>query len=115
LQNKINERWKILRNELGLTKQSFKDYRKNLIAARNNNVALPSAFTINRQRDREYGYISPFNNNFRNFKLEKDFLFILFSSSNFLHSGPFFNHLECNDFINFSSPVCSLNYSIYYV
>ncbi|PKY50670.1 hypothetical protein RhiirA4_467264 [Rhizophagus irregularis] len=101
-----NEKWKHLCDVLGLTKQSFKDYRKNLKSNRNhNNDIRPSDFTLDPRRNREFGYISPFNNNFRNFKLEKDFLFILFTSSNFLHSGPFFSHLECNEFIDYSSPL----------
>ncbi|PKY57390.1 hypothetical protein RhiirA4_478427 [Rhizophagus irregularis] len=111
-----NEKWKALRDQLGLTKQSFKDYRKNLKTNRNNNnEVVPSDFILNPRRYREFGYINPFNNNFRNFKLEKDFLFILFTSSNFLHSGPFFSHLECTEFIDYSSSACVLNYAIYNV
>ncbi|CAB5095998.1 unnamed protein product [Rhizophagus irregularis] len=107
-----NEKWKALRDELNITKKSFKDYRKNFINERRNIGTSSVPNSSNRQHDREYGYINPFND-FRNFKLDKEFLFILFSSSNFLHSGSFFSHLECNDFLDYSSPVCSFDYNIY--
>ncbi|GBC33961.2 hypothetical protein GLOIN_2v1780032 [Rhizophagus irregularis DAOM 181602=DAOM 197198] len=60
------------------------------------------------------GYINPYND-FRNFKQHRDFLYILFSSSNFLHSGPFFKHLECTEIIDYSSPTCTDAQFIYNV
>lgn len=69
--------------------------------------------TYRTKRVHNHIYTNSFND-FRNFKLQKDFLFILFSSSNFLHSGPFFNHLECNDRVYFSSSCNSNNISSFY-
>ncbi|PKK75231.1 hypothetical protein RhiirC2_773865 [Rhizophagus irregularis] len=96
---KRNEKWKIQRDLLGLSKKSFKEYHQTF---RNNSLSQSSS--RNRHRTiRDFNYVNPFNN-FRNFKLSKDFLYILFSSSNFLHSGSFFTHLEANDIINYNSP-----------
>ncbi|PKC05193.1 hypothetical protein RhiirA5_378822 [Rhizophagus irregularis] len=96
-----NEKWKLLRTELGLTKKSFLNYRKNITS---DPLVIHDITPLDSRRNprkrKIFTYTNPFCNNFRNFKLEKDFLFILFTSSNFLHSGPFFNHLECNDIIN---------------
>ncbi|PKY59654.1 hypothetical protein RhiirA4_482587 [Rhizophagus irregularis] len=105
---KRNEKWKIQRELLGITKKSFTDYHKNF----RNNTSTRSANNNIRNRNRDFIYINPFND-FRNFKLQKDFLFILFSSSNFLHSGPFFKHLEANDFINYNSP-SSIDISLFF-
>lgn len=56
----------------------------------NHSLALPA---LRRHRSRrDYVYTNPFND-FRNFKTSLDYLFILYTSSNFLHSGPFYNHL----------------------
>ncbi|PKK57645.1 hypothetical protein RhiirC2_797668 [Rhizophagus irregularis] len=82
---KCNEKWKFQRDLLGLTKTSFKEYSQNF----RNNVSSQS---------------SPRNNRRLELKSQKDFLFILFSSSNFLHSGSFFTHLEANDTITYDSP-----------
>ncbi|CAB5196506.1 hypothetical protein RhiirA5_415138 [Rhizophagus irregularis] len=96
---KRNEKWKIQRDLLGLTKKLFKDYHQTY---RNNPLSQPSS--RNSQRNIcDFNYTNPFNS-FRNFKLSKDFLYILFSSSNFLHSGPFFTHLEANVDITYNSP-----------
>ncbi|CAB5192257.1 unnamed protein product [Rhizophagus irregularis] len=97
---KRNEKWKLQRELMGITKASFKDYHKNL----RDKVTTRTSHNNTRRREREFIYINPFND-FRNFKLQKDFLFILFSSSNFLHSGPFFKHLEMNDVVNYNSPL----------
>ncbi|CAB4435335.1 unnamed protein product [Rhizophagus irregularis] len=88
-----NQKWKLLRDAWGITKKSFTKYRE--IFSRNQRTAATfnRPITIDNNRDLERGYINPFND-FRNFKLDKDFLFILFSSSNFLHSGSFFSHLD---------------------
>ncbi|PKK57024.1 ribonuclease H-like protein [Rhizophagus irregularis] len=84
----------------GLSKKSFKEYHQTF---RNNPLSQSSS--RNRQRIiRDFNYINPFNY-FRNFKLSKDFLYILFTSSNFLHSGSFFTHLEANDTINYKTPL----------
>ncbi|PKY17728.1 hypothetical protein RhiirB3_430406 [Rhizophagus irregularis] len=105
---KRNEKWKIHRELLGLTKKSFKEYYQTY---RHNPSAQPSS--RNRQRNnREFNYSNPFNS-FRNFKLSKDFLYILFSSSNFLHSGPFFTHLKANDDITYNSP-SSIDVCLFY-
>ncbi|PKY33184.1 hypothetical protein RhiirB3_451909 [Rhizophagus irregularis] len=105
---KRNDKWKIQRDLLGLTKKSFKDYHQTY---RHNPSAQPSS--RNRQRNiRDFNYINPFNS-FHNFKLSKDFLYILFSSSNFLHSGPFFTHLEANDEITYNSPL-SIDACLFY-
>ncbi|PKY59297.1 hypothetical protein RhiirA4_481908 [Rhizophagus irregularis] len=88
-----NQKWKLMRDAWGITKRSFTKYQD--IFPRNERAA--AAFNrmldIDNNREMERGYINPFND-FRNFKLDKDFLFILFSSSNFLHSGSFFSHLD---------------------
>lgn len=108
-----NEIWKEKRKDWSLDKKAFTNYRKNH-GPNTDNLGVSHTNGSHNNHDREYGYISPFND-FRNFKLEKEFLFILFSSSNFLHSGSFLSHLKSNDFIDYSSPICSLNYSIYNV
>jgi hypothetical protein len=111
---KRNAIWKTVRSDMGLTKASFKNYYKLNRKSNNNLSDSSSSSNLNTQRHVDIGYINPFND-FRNFKLQKDFLYILFSSSNFLHSGSFFKHLECNDFIKYSSPICNDNYFIYNV
>ncbi|UZO02767.1 uncharacterized protein OCT59_021246 [Rhizophagus irregularis] len=108
-----NNIWKTIRSDWGLTKKHFIKYRetfltelRTLAAVRRTDPPIPN--------DRERGYINPFND-FRNFKLDKDFLFILFSSSNFLHSGAFFTHLDGVQYVDNLSYRSLLNYSIYIV
>ncbi|PKK65029.1 hypothetical protein RhiirC2_786709 [Rhizophagus irregularis] len=86
--------------------QTFLAELRILAAVRRTDPPIPN--------DRERGYISPFND-FRNFKLDKDFLFILFSSYDFLHSGAFFTHLDGVQYVDNLSYNSSLNYSIYNV
>ncbi|PKY17509.1 hypothetical protein RhiirB3_430153 [Rhizophagus irregularis] len=93
-----NQKWKVIKSAMGLTKLSFKNYHKNF---KDFNNPVTDANTSRRiRRVQDHIYTNP-HNDFRNFKLDKDFLFILFSSSNFLHSGPFFKHLECNDRVTY--------------
>ncbi|CAB5181195.1 unnamed protein product [Rhizophagus irregularis] len=110
-----NQKWKALRDAWGITKKSFTKYRDIFSRNQRTAAALKRPVVIDNNRDMERGYINPFND-FRNFKLDKDFLFILFSSSNFLHSGSFFSHLDevfsFNNVIINNSP---FNYAIYNV
>ncbi|POG81469.1 hypothetical protein GLOIN_2v1868257 [Rhizophagus irregularis DAOM 181602=DAOM 197198] len=94
-----NNIWKTIRSDWGLTKKHFIKYRetfltelRTLAAVRRTDPPIPN--------DRERGYINPFND-FRNFKLDKDFLFILFSSSNFLHSDTHVYSLCCSFFLSY--------------
>lgn len=109
-----NSKWKNLRSELGLSKASFKTYYKDFkhLGASNNDDIRQEDHSNRRARGSTY--VNPFND-YRNFKLQKDFLFILFTSSNFLHSGPFFKHVECNNYINYPSHDHRLTSSIYNV
>ncbi|EXX67215.1 ribonuclease H-like domain-containing protein [Rhizophagus irregularis DAOM 181602=DAOM 197198] len=72
-----NQKWKALRDVWGITKKSFTKYRD--IFSRNQRIA--AAFNrpvvIDNNRDMERGYINPFND-FRNFKLDKDFYLFYF-------------------------------------
>ncbi|PKY59604.1 hypothetical protein RhiirA4_482478 [Rhizophagus irregularis] len=89
-----NQLWKIQRDNWGLSKKNFTKYRELYTRSQRAIAAANRPLIINEHNSiHERGYINPFND-FRNFKLDKDFLFILFSSSNFLHSGAFFSHLE---------------------
>ncbi|PKY57665.1 hypothetical protein RhiirA4_478875 [Rhizophagus irregularis] len=100
-----NQLWKTQRDVWGITKKSFIHYRELFTRTQRVSAAISRTSVINNNRDLERGYINPFND-FRNFKLDKDYLFILFSSSNFLHSGAFFTHLEgvsfSDNFISFT-------------
>ncbi|CAB4403686.1 unnamed protein product [Rhizophagus irregularis] len=91
-----NQIWHTRRENWGISKKTFTKYRE--LYTRSQRAMAATSRTIipineDHNNERERGYINPFND-FRNFKLDKDFLFILFSSSNFLHSGAFFTHLE---------------------
>ncbi|CAB4436858.1 unnamed protein product [Rhizophagus irregularis] len=91
-----NQIWHTRRENWGISKKNFTKYRE--LYTRSQRATAATSRTIipineDHNNERERGYINPFND-FRNFKLDKDFLFILFSSSNFLHSGAFFTHLE---------------------
>jgi hypothetical protein len=60
-----NEKWKTLRQELGLTKKSFTDYRKNMIATRSDDRDnTPLIPIINRRKRNRSEYVNPFMNNF---------------------------------------------------
>lgn len=52
-----NEKWKIQREFMGLTKKSFKDYHKTY----RNNMPTRLLNNNNRRRDRNFIYINPFN------------------------------------------------------
>ncbi|PKK77326.1 hypothetical protein RhiirC2_771468 [Rhizophagus irregularis] len=80
-----NQLWKTTRDAWGLNKKSFVKYREIFTSDQRTAAVFSRTQIINNNRDLERGYINPFND-FRNFKLDKDFFFILFSSSNFLHS-----------------------------
>ncbi|PKC66601.1 hypothetical protein RhiirA1_459506 [Rhizophagus irregularis] len=86
--------WKDWKSANGLTKNDFKNYAKNF--HRNNQQTSSDEFMLRREvrhrTTREY-VNSHFD--FRNYKNHTDLLFILFSLSNFLHSGPFYNHCRC--------------------
>ncbi|GET64968.1 ribonuclease H-like domain-containing protein [Rhizophagus irregularis DAOM 181602=DAOM 197198] len=86
--------WKDWKSANGLTKNDFKNYTKNF--HRNNQQTSSDEFMLRREvrhrTTREY-VNSHFD--FRNYKNHTDLLFILFSLSNFLHSGPFYNHCRC--------------------
>lgn len=77
---------------VNLSKQDFKNYRTGRVPD-----SFPSSSDTDRpSRDRPsntFEYVNP-HHDFRNYKINVDYLYILFSSSNFLHSGPFFNHLD---------------------
>jgi hypothetical protein len=107
-----NSKWKILRSELGLSKSSFKTYYKDFKQSGTPSDTRHDNQTPRRERERDSIYVNPFND-YRNFKLQKDFLFILFTSSNFLHSGPFFKHLECNDYVKYLPPN-NIDISLFY-
>lgn len=83
-----NAKWKTLHSDMALSKALFKTYYKTFHNS-NNNLSGSSSSNANTRRSYEYGYINLFND-FWNFKLQKEFLYILFSSLNFLHSGTFF-------------------------
>lgn len=100
-------------NGMGLTKNDFKKYSHVHRQTRNSRADVSSTNTHIRNH-RDHNYINPYCD-FRNFKLHKDFLYILFSSSNFLHSGSFYTHLEPNDFNNYTSPINSNERFIYFV
>ncbi|PKY41145.1 hypothetical protein RhiirA4_454666 [Rhizophagus irregularis] len=102
-----------MRSDMGLSKRSFKNYHKDFPRSNNNQAGIIDS-TIHTRRNYENIYVNPYND-FRNFKLHKDFLYILFSSSNFLHSGPFYKHLESNNVINYTSPICIDDNFIYNV
>lgn len=86
--------WKDWKSANGLTKNDFKNYAKNF--RRNNQQTSSDEFMprreVRRRTTREY--VNP-HFDFRNYKNHTDLLFILFSSLNFLHSGPFYNHCRC--------------------
>ncbi|PKY59553.1 hypothetical protein RhiirA4_515610 [Rhizophagus irregularis] len=109
-----NRKWKLLRDAWGITKSSFTKYREIFSRHQRAAAALNRTLVVDNNREMERGYINPFND-FRNFKLDKDFLFILFSSSNFLHSGSFFSHLD--EVFSFNNVVNNnfLNLAIYNV
>ncbi|PKK71530.1 hypothetical protein RhiirC2_778276 [Rhizophagus irregularis] len=88
-----NQLWKTTRDAWDINKKSFIKYRETFTSDQRVAVAISRTQNINNNRDLKRGYINPFND-FRNFKLDRDLLFILFSSSNFLHSGAFFSHLD---------------------
>lgn len=60
----------------------------------------------------DWVYVNPLNN-FRNYKNHNDLLFIIFSSSNFLHDGSFFTHL--NDFPIISNVLIDYRHVPFYV
>lgn len=53
------------------------------------------------------------HHDFRNYKSNMDYLYILFSSSNFLHSGPFFDHID--KFSPHHMSVMSFRHLLFYV
>jgi hypothetical protein len=86
-----SQEWKNWKTIHGVTKEDFKKYRQRY----KNTSNLPTSSSLHRRdprRVRSAIYINP-QNDFRNYKNERDLLFILFSSSNFLHSGPFYDHI----------------------
>ncbi|PKK76469.1 hypothetical protein RhiirC2_707376 [Rhizophagus irregularis] len=102
-----NQLWKTTRDAWGLNKKAFLKYRELFTSDQRVAAIISRTQVINNNRELERGYINPFND-FQNFKLDKDFLFILFSSSNILHSGAFFSHL---DGVSHSDNVLSNNFS----
>lgn len=65
------------------------DYSKNYHTSCVNNI---STLSVRQHSSHNWDYVNLFYN-FRNFKLSMDYLFILFTSLNFLHSSPFYAHL----------------------
>lgn len=89
-----NEKWKSWRDAKGLTKRSFKIYSQ--LFGQRNQQHMPDVRTQPRRRKRSskvHVYSNP-QWDFRNYKNHQDFLFILFSSSNFLHGSPFYSHID---------------------
>lgn len=81
--------WKIEHN---ITKLDFTHYRQRHLPSRDlTSDDLDSSDTEPPRRRRTplpFNYTNP-QNDFRNYKTDLDYLFFLFSSSNFLHSGSF--------------------------
>jgi ribonuclease HI len=88
--------WKAWKADNNITKNDFKNYRRNVrdcSSVFNNTIPTPSVNPRKRRRNEDdFLYVNP-QHDFRNYKNTKDLLMILFSSSNFLHSGPFFDHI----------------------
>lgn len=99
--------WKQWKQNHHLTKKDFKDYSKKF----SRHVTLPRPLPRPRSRAPSE-YVNPLAD-FRNFKLSSDYLFILFTSSNFLHSGTFYNHLY--SFNNSHNMVLPKHFTLFYV
>jgi hypothetical protein len=103
--------WKNKRDQMGLTKDSFRNYRKDHASNDAHNIRPSNSRTV--RHNNTSPYFSSCIEDFRNFKLQSDLLFILFSSSNFLHSGSFYSHLNNSEF--FTSSNMYNNACLFYV
>jgi hypothetical protein len=88
-----SDKWKEWKHLNGLTKHSFKTYSQTFRTCDRTTLVRDEPRARRTRLHRPHIYTNP-HWDFRNYKNHRDLLFILFSSSNFLHSGPFYSHLD---------------------
>ncbi|PKY53935.1 hypothetical protein RhiirA4_472439 [Rhizophagus irregularis] len=80
--------WKTWKLANGITKKQFKLYRQR---------RTPPMSPSRRRSARHFRsceHRNSFTNHLRDYDNRADLMFIILSSSNFLHSGPFFHHID---------------------